>query len=82
MLTPEQIAEKADHLDGIANIRAINKEFRMQDTSNLWPIRGRFNVTERAIRQARKQDCKGYGLEYANLLDKLISDIVNDPKNM
>lgn len=82
MLTPEQIADMTDHLNSLTNIRSINKLFREQDTSNLWPINGRFNATERAIRKARKYDYKMYGLEYAYLLDSLISDIVNNPKNM
>jgi hypothetical protein len=65
----------------IRQLRAINKLYRLQDSSNLWPINGRFNATERAIRKARKFDCKVYDLEYACLLDSLISSIVNDPKN-
>lgn len=79
-LTAEQIAASCDDLDGVANIKAINKLFREQDESHLFPINGRFNVTERAIRQARKlqQDAGAvYGLEYAYTLDSLISTIVN-----
>jgi len=34
---------------GLAEIRAVNQEFRSKDESYLWPISGRFNVTERAI---------------------------------
>ena len=80
--TPEQIAADADHLDGLANIRAINSAYRAQDESGLWPISGKFNATERAIRQARKfQQANGtiYGYEYSLTLDQLISDIVNSP---
>lgn len=79
-LTPEQIAKETDHLSGLANIRAINRIYRSQDGSHLWPISGRFNVTERAIRKARKiQQETGtvYGLEYAYMIDALISEIVN-----
>jgi spore germination protein YaaH len=79
--TPEGIAEKTDHLDGISNIKAINKIFRVQDESHLYPINRRFNVTERAIRKARKlQKNNGavYGLEYCYLLDTLISEIINN----
>ena len=54
-LTAEKIAELTDHKDGIANIRAINTLYRAQDESHLWPVRGRFNVTERAIRKARPE---------------------------
>lgn len=82
MITQEKIAEQFDHLDGIANIRAINKWFRDNDESHLWPISGRFNCTERAIRKARQfQRDSGaiYGLEYVYLLDGIISEIVNDP---
>lgn len=80
ILTPEEIAGKTDHLSDKANIRAINKLFREQDTSHLWPISGRFNATDRAINRARKYrqlSYKVYGLEYAYLIDYLISEIVN-----
>ncbi len=85
ILSNEQIAELTDDKEGLANIRAINKLFREQDESHLFPVRGRFNITERAIRQAREfQRCSGsvYGLEYAYLLDSLIGEIVNNPKNL
>ena len=81
-LTAERIAELTDDLEGRANITAINKLFREQDESNLYPINGRFNATERAIKQSRKMaqyngGC--YGLEYCYQLDHLISQIVNNP---
>lgn len=79
-LTAEKIAESTDDLDGLANIKAINKLFREQDQSNLYPINNRFNVTDRAIRQAGNfQRANGgvYGLEYAYMIDGLISAIVN-----
>jgi hypothetical protein len=82
ILTAERISELTADLDGLANITAINKLYREQDESNLWPISGRFNCTERAIRQARKyQSASGavYGYEYAMLIDHLISNIVNNP---
>ena len=62
----------------------INREFRRKDESAKWPIRGRFNATERAIRQARRfrQDYGDlHADEYSALLDQLISTIVNDPRN-
>jgi len=77
MLTPYEIADMTDDKQGLANIRAINKLFRKQDESRLYPINGRFNATERAIRQMRKFDCPVYGLEYCLGLDGLISEIVN-----
>lgn len=84
-LSPEEIAKLCEDLDGISNIKAINKLYREQDESHLWPIRGRFNVTERAIRKAREiQRHSGavYGYEYAMLLDQISSEIVNNPKNL
>ena len=35
-------------------IRQINRLFRQHDTSMLWPICGRFNATERAIRRLQR----------------------------
>ena len=80
-LTAEQIAKLTDDKDGRANIRAINKIYRGQDESNLWPTLGKFNVTERAIRQSRAyQRSYGpiYGLEYCYHLESLLSNIVNN----
>lgn len=83
--TPEEIAELTrDIAPGLASIRAINRLYRRQDESHLFPIRGRFNVTERAIRQARQyqRDAGAVGgFEYCYLLDSLISQIVNDEGN-
>jgi hypothetical protein len=65
--------------------RQINKEFREIDESNLWPIRGRFNVTERAIRKARQlMACNGEfssPYHYRAVLEAFMSEIVNNPKN-
>lgn len=63
------------------NIAFINAVCRRADESDLYPIDGRFNATERAIRKAREirrdtGDCDG-GLAYVLLLDGLVSDIVN-----
>ena len=80
MKTAEQIALETDDKNGLANIRAINKAYRAQDESNLWPINNRFNVTERAIRQVRKLsgEIGGlYGLEYCYALEATMSHIVN-----
>lgn len=80
-LTPYQIAERAEHLDGRANIAAINRMFRAQDQSHLYPICGRFDGTERAIRRLRRYSREGAcitpGLEYALALAAEISLIVN-----
>ena len=69
--------------DGMSK-RQINKHFRENDESNLFPINGKFNATERAIRRMRKFQ-KDYGSpieghEYALSLDSEITKIVNDPK--
>lgn len=81
MLTPYQIAERAERYEGRANIAAINALFRRQDESHLFPIRGRFNATERAIRRLQRLAREGAviapGLEYALALDAEISAIVN-----
>ncbi len=81
MLTPYQIAERAERYEGRANIAEINRLFRRQDESHLWPINGRFDATERAIRRvrrlARDGACIEPGLEYALALDAELSAIVN-----
>ena len=62
------------------NIRQINALFRKHDESHLWPVCGRFNVTEKAIRHLRKvMQCNGStgGFEYALMLDGEIGRIVN-----
>jgi len=67
------------------SIRQINAYFRKNDESHLWPIRGRFNVTERAIRKLRKLRhdglCVNEGLEYYLTLENMIGEIVNDERN-
>lgn len=81
MMTPYQIAKTADTLTGHANTAAINRLYRAQDESHLYPIRNRFDATERAIRRARRlmaeygAPCEG--LEYALAVDAALSDIVN-----
>ena len=62
------------------SIQQINRLFRAHDESRLWPICGRFNATERAIRRLRKVlRCNGEtgGFEYALMLDEEIGIIVN-----
>ena len=74
--------------DAIINemsIREINRHFRNEDESDKFPICGKFNVTERAIRKLRKYRRQGMeineGLEYYLALEAEISDIVNDERN-
>lgn len=60
--------------------RQIRKIFRAADESHLWPVRGRFNATERAIRRLAKLEREGgtlSSIEYAYALDNIISEIVN-----
>lgn len=68
-----------------SEIVAVNHEMRQNDESHLWPIRGKFSVAERAIRQARcirREGSECYdAIEYRALLDSLESAIVNDERN-
>ena len=63
------------------SIRQITAYFRKNVESHLWPICGRFNATERAIRRIRRLRQQGLcvypGLEYYLTLEREISDIVN-----
>ena len=67
------------------SIREINRHFRNEDESDKWPICGKFNVTERAIRKVREYRRQGMiineGLEYYLALEAEICNIVNDEKN-
>lgn len=61
--------------------RQINKHFRSTDDSHLWPVCGKFNATERAIRRVRRfaaaSGAPMEGLEYWLALEAEISTIVN-----
>jgi hypothetical protein len=63
------------------SVRQINALFRQNDESSKWPIQGRFNVTERAIRRLRRNILRHIGpvssIEYAAMLESEISLIVN-----
>lgn len=85
-LTAEQIFERAEKKSDtlLGQRRVINKLFRRQDESDKWPIQGRFDVTERAIRHALKLERDGGimpPLEYAMFLEHDTSLIVNDERN-
>jgi hypothetical protein len=75
----------ANNIINEMSIREINRYFRNEDESDKFPICGKFNVTERAIRNLRKQRREGMeineGLEYYLALESEISDIVNNEKN-
>jgi hypothetical protein len=77
--TPEQIAALAESCSTpLASVRLINRLYRAQDESHLWPIRGRFNATERAIRRIRQHGCvDDWGPGYVRALEAELSDIVN-----
>ena len=64
------------------NRRKIFADFRQKDESNLWPICGKFNVTERAIRQLRRFEKESgqvlEGLELSLWLENRIGIIVNE----
>ena len=84
MLTAEQIADlackKSETILGTKRI--INRMFRSQDDSDKWPISGKFNVTERAIRHGRKfSEGLDDPLAYALFLEEETSKIVNDERN-
>lgn len=68
-----------DKLAEIENgsIQRINAYYRANDESHKWPICNKFNATERAIRQLRKQQHYTGGDEYFTALDSEISRIVN-----
>lgn len=82
ILSPEQIAMRAERFNGMRNTAEINRLFRRQDESHKWPVRNKFDATERAIRRVRKWRHEGgypnIGLEYALALDSELSRIVND----
>jgi hypothetical protein len=67
------------------SIREINRYFRNEDESEKFPICGKFNVTERAIRKVREYRRQGMeineGLEYYLALEDEIGRIVNNEKN-
>lgn len=80
-LTAEQIVAQSETNTSLGTRRKINKLFRLQDDSHLWPVCNKFNVTERAIRKANKFE-KTNGtmspLEYALFIEDVSSRIVNN----
>jgi hypothetical protein len=57
-------------------IRQINRWFRLRDESHLWPVKGRFNATDRAIKRLQSYECfayRGEGAVYAaNLHEEIV----------
>ena len=79
--TAEEIARFNQHMTGRAERIGINRMYREQDESNLWPISGRFNAIDRAIRRTRDFERESgvplCGLEYCYTLESALSEIVN-----
>jgi len=77
----ENIAAMYEDKEGRANRKAIFAHYREIDDSNLFPICGAFNATERAInRLYRFERAGGYyleGLELCLFLEGQIYEIVN-----
>jgi hypothetical protein len=61
-----------------ANLIAVNRAMRALDDSGSWPIRSRFNGTDRAIRRVRGYDFDGLD-SYVRAVDFELGQIVNDP---
>lgn len=76
MLDIEELAKRCETGKLRSTVAKINKAFREADESHLWPINGRFNATERAIAKTGEHYYTS-GLEYAQILDSLISHTVN-----
>ena len=73
MYDPKNVSEMS--------VRQINAYLRKNDDSHKWPVCGRFNATERAIRRVRRMRRKGLdcadGLEYYLTVEREICEIVN-----
>ena len=70
ILTPLEIAQKTEHLDGAAATVAINALFLAQDSSP-------FNFAGKAIENIAKLHWPYTNYVYAVLVDAEISDLVN-----
>jgi len=70
MYEPKNVSEMS--------VRQINAYLRKNDDSHKWPVCGRFNATERAIRRVRRMGLAGRGgLEYYLTVEREICEIVN-----
>lgn len=74
---PKELRPATDSEINEMDKKTINRIFRNADESNLWPIRNKFNATERAIRRVRKNNPGIEGLEYYLALDAEITSLVN-----
>lgn len=77
----ENIAKLYEHLDGRQHRSAIFKHYRDIDESHLFPVRGKFNVTKRAIQRLyrfeREYGQQLLGLEICLWLENEMSELVN-----
>lgn len=72
MKTAEQIADETSHLEGRANIKAINQLYKQQENE--------FKIA-RAIKQVRGYvgTCgERYGLAYCQLLEQALNTVANE----
>lgn len=65
-----------------ADLIRVNAAMRALDDSHLWPIRSRFNATDRAINRVRRYSdgCIDSLDSYVLAVDAEIGRIVNDPQ--
>jgi hypothetical protein len=77
MKTEEQLYNSLKNYKGREFIKRVNNYYRQRDESHLYPVRGKFNVTERAIRKLKRDGECLDGLEYIYALSAEISKIVN-----
>jgi hypothetical protein len=77
MKTEEQLFNSLKNYKGREFIKRVNNYYRQRDESHLYPVRGKFNVTERAIRKLKRDGECLDGLEYIYALSAEISKIVN-----
>jgi len=72
-LTAEQIAVRVEHLDGLAERRAVLALYRKQDGVSL------VNRAWRRLNALEQANGAYGGLEYCHMLEGAMSDIVNAP---
>ncbi len=69
----------------MAELKESNRTLRAADDSHLWPISGKFNATDRAIRRVRKAMSEGLDIETAEDYEEVVGNevgrIVNNEGN-
>lgn len=76
-----ELADKSYPNDYTKQRQKIRRLFREQDESEKFPIRGSFNVTNRAIENISEEDYDNSPFDYAHAIDREITCIVNDESN-